>query len=821
MLFRHPLRQVIPIAESRGIKYSNHSNAVLLMKPPFAAHTPAEHDPSHWHGLKEHLEAVAVDAEAKTEKLSAGRLGYYAGLWHDLGKYNPKFQDFLQQAHAAKLAGQKPPTKKVPHAIYGASFADELKITPLSFLIAGHHAGLPNQSDLKSRLKENQSISEYGTVRANAGQELANLVTREDLRSHFAQFTVGKVTNKVAADLFLRLIFSCLIDADRLDTEHFSNPEQYHLRQERAQAVTIEQLWGVFEQKQQEFVQGARDPESTVNQVRSQVYQACLAAAEREPGVFRLCVPTGGGKTRSGLAFALKHAKDKGKERVIFAVPYTSIIEQTVKVYREEIFAELGEAAVLEHHSAIQDDERPQEGKANPDDLESDENSLMAQEQAKLATQNWDAKLIVTTTVQLFESLLSHQPKKCRKLHNIVNSVIVLDEVQTLPIGLLSPILSVLKELVDRYGVTVVLCTATQPALEGNTPYFEDGFPEDSVRDIIPKAIAAQHFKELKRVDYEIPQQGETWTWKQLVGDMASSPSSLVVLNTRRDAIAVLNALDIENGYNAEPIEPRVLESLRTSEVLHLSTLLCGKHRRVVLEEVRRRLEEGEACQLISTQVVEAGVDLDFPVVYRAMGPLDRIVQAAGRCNRNGKLSLGRVVIFEPAEGSKAPPGEYSIAIQRARELLQEPGFQEMMLHDPDLFERYFRSVYPLLANEVGGLDSKKIQELRQSWSFRDVGEQFRLIEEGTMPIVIQYDELVVERLEAIARRGIWSEDWAFLQPYTISLRTRLFNQLQYKELVKPGLDLWKWMGNYDPIRGFPLEPGEQSVQYDPMFLMA
>jgi CRISPR-associated endonuclease/helicase Cas3 len=785
-----------------------------MTKPEFAAHTP-QSQPGLWHGLKDHLETVAAETEIKAEKLKGGRLGYYAGLWHDLGKYNPKFQDFLQKAHVAKLAGQKPPMPKVPHAIYGASLADELKITPLSFLIAGHHAGLPNQSDLKCRLKENQAKPDYGIVRSNAEKELGPLSINENLRSYFAQFTSGKVTDKVAADLFLRLIFSCLIDADRLDTEHFADPEQYRLRQERSDSVTIDQLWTVFQKKQQEFVARAKRPESIVNQVRSEVLQYCLDAAVEDSGVFRLCVPTGGGKTRSGLAFALKHAKEKGKHRVIFAVPYTSIIEQTVKVYRDDIFAELGEAAVLEHHSATQESDN-----SKTEDVESDENILTAQQQAKLATQNWDAKLIVTTTVQLFESLLSHKPKKCRKLHNIVNSVIVLDEVQTLPIGLLSPILSVLKELVDRYNVAVVLCTATQPALEGSTPYFKDGFPEDSVRDIIPEKIAVKHFRALKRVVYEIPQQGDSWIWEQLVTDMASSQSSLVVLNTRRDAIAVLNALDVPNGYNAEPIEPRVVASLRESEVLHLSTLLCGKHRRVVLEEVRRRLKDGEACQLISTQVVEAGVDLDFPVVYRAMGPLDRIVQAAGRCNRNGILESGRVVIFEPAEGSRVPSGEYSKAIQRARELLQADNFVETMLHEPELFEKYFRSLYPLIAGEKGDLDSKGIQPLRHDWSFRDVGEKFRLIEDGTMPIVIQYDEAVRSRLNDIARRGIWSEDRAFLQPYIINLPSRLFHKLKYKEEVNPGLDLWKWTSNYDPIRGFPLEQLDQTVQPDPLFLI-
>ena len=794
----------------------------MLLKPEFAAHTPSNDRPDdEWHGLKAHLEAVAILAEAKASKLDAGRLGYYTGLWHDLGKYNPKFQAFLQKAHIAKLAGQKEPTEKVPHAIYGAILAHDLKIMPLSFLIAGHHAGLHNQSDLKSRL---DIRGDYEIIKSQFEQELGKDNPAAELRPYFQPFR----KDKVAADLFLRLIFSCLIDADRLDSEKFGNPEQYRLRQERSSAVTIEKLEDVFDRKQTEFVKGSQESESKVNQIRAEVYQKCVEAAKSKPGVFRLCVPTGGGKTRSGLAFALKHAKEHGKDRVIFAVPYTSIIEQTVKVYREDIFKELGNSAVLEHHSATQAEKKLSE--QEQEQLEADENIQVGQAQAKLATQNWDAKLIVTTTVQLFDSLLSHKTKKCRKLHNIVNSVIVLDEVQTLPIGSLLPILSVLKELVDRYHVTVVLCTATQPALEGKTPYFRDAFPEDSVQDIIPKKLAIEHFQTLKRVDYEIPKQGETWTWVQLTQDMAATSSSLVVLNTRRDAIAVLNELGIDNGYNAQPIEPRVLKSLQESEVLHLSTLLCGKHRQAVLEKVRRRLEVGEPCRLISTQVVEAGVDVDFPVVYRAMGPLDRIVQAAGRCNRNGKLKNaeeqlinGRVVIFEPAEGSKPPSGEYSKAIQKAREFLQEQNFTESQLHEPEIFDRYFQDLYSMIDSDQkitlnGG--ETTIQELRKSWSFRDVGENFKLIKDDTTPIVIQYDEAVRSRLDDIARRGIWSDDRVFLQPYMISLPTRIFNKLQYKEEVKPGLDLWKWTSNYDPIRGFPLEQLDQDVQYDPLFLI-
>lgn len=786
------------------------------MKTLFFAHTPSSDRPDVWHGLKEHLQAVAYDAETKANKFKAGRLGYYVGLWHDLGKYNPKFQAYLQKCHTAKLAGQKPSKEKIPHAIHGGFLAHDLNCTSkfsLAFLIAGHHAGLSNYVALKSDLNNPIKRGDYPTIKQQAELELGDLKPTENLKLYFKPFA----SNRISEELFLRLIFSCLIDADRLDTEHFANPEQYQKRQERSTAVTIAQLWETFDRKQKEFVPKPDEIKSAVNQVRSEVYEKCIEAAELNPGIFRLCVPTGGGKTRSGLAFALKHAEKWEKDRVIFAVPYTSIIEQTVKIYRDDIFKDLGPSAVLEHHSATQDEQKLSEF------LESEENVEQSKAQAKLATQNWDAKLIVTTTVQLFDSLLSHKTSKCRKLHNIVNSVIVLDEVQTLPIGCLSPILSVLKELVDRYNVTVVLCTATQPALDTDSPYFEDGFVKESVQDIIPEELAIEHFKTLKRVTYEIPKQDETWTWKELIQDIQPNESALVILNTRRDAIAVLNALDVPNGYNAEPIEPRVEESLKSSEVLHLSTLLCGKHRQSVLKEVRRRLCKGEPCRLISTQVVEAGVDLDFPVVYRAMGPLDRIVQGAGRCNREGKLSMGRVVIFEPAEGSKPPAGEYHKSIEKARTILQADNFEEAQLHEPGIFKRYFEQLYSIVdSNQKIKLNGGEttIQELRKDWSFRDVGENFKLIKEDTTPIVIQYDEEVKARLKAIERRGIWSDDRAFLQPYTISLPTRIFNKLKHKQEVKLGIDLWMWTSNYDPIRGFPLEDNDQEIIADRMFLI-
>jgi CRISPR-associated endonuclease/helicase Cas3 len=783
------------------------------MKPLFAAHTPPD-DFHIWHELVDHLSEVGDRTQRFASKFDAGMLGYYSGLWHDLGKFNPAFQTYLQQCHSNRQAGQQKKTRGPAHAIHGAILAHELKCTPLSFLIAGHHAGLPNQSDLSSKLKDPSQRSIYADVMKQASAHLSELKPIEDLRDYFKKF--GQ--DKIAADLFLRLIFSCLIDADRLDTEKFANPEQYELRLQRSKAVTLPQLWQTFERQQQQFTQG-KSSDSPVNRVRSEVYQKCLEAAVKSPGVFRLCVPTGGGKTRSGLAFALKHAMAKSETlqskdlesdvRIIFAVPYTSIIEQTVKVYRQEIFKELGEFSVLEHHSAVQ-----MNLPVDSEQLESDEVTEESKVQSKLATQNWDAKLIVTTTVQLFESLFSNRTSQCRKLHNIVNSVIVLDEVQTLPIGLLTPILSVLKELVDRYNVTVVLCTATQPALAGDTPYFKGGFSPEMMQEIIPEEMAKKHFQDLKRVRYEIPRQGETWSWADLTQDMQSSSSSLVVLNTRRDALAVLDALNVASDLqpNELPVE-KVCQVLTDASVLHLSTLLCGVHRQVVIEEVKRRLREGLPCTLVSTQVVEAGVDLDFPTVYRAMGPLDRIVQAAGRCNREGRLNqLGRVVIFEPSEGSKPPGDEYGKAIGKTRSLIQAEDFQEQKLHEPGIFQEYFRNIYPLIANTNSELDVKGVQGLRKSWNFRDVGETFKLIEDDSVPVVVVYDREVEARIRLIESRGVWSSDRAKLQPYVVNLPRYVFNQTKAKKEIAD--NLWQWTGSYDPIRGIAWEQKDDVPVY-------
>ncbi|MGD1908545.1 MAG: CRISPR-associated helicase Cas3' [Leptolyngbyaceae cyanobacterium] len=786
----------------------------MAAKPKFAAHTPPQERPDDWHLLSAHLHKVANRAKGLAQKFGAGDLAYYAGLWHDLGKYNPKFQQYLKQCHE----GIDHP-KRIPHAIYGAILADEVCADNIAPLIYGHHAGLPNYGELDGILGDfldnpNQEAL-YQQIIDSADHEIEIDLSDsfEDCIKHLEEY------DQYSREVFDRMLFSCLIDADRLDTEAFGSPDQAASRKARSH-LKIEQLWQVFSRKQKEFVQeqAVENGNSIVFQVQQEVYAHCLDAALKKPGIFRLTVPTGGGKTLSGIAFALKHAtpnKNKNPktdfERVIVAVPYTSIIEQTVGVYREIFEEELGEGTLLEHHSAVKSDlqvkQLTDKNRRKDSQEELDEGAKQGQWQARLATQNWDAPLIITTTVQLFESLFSHRPSKCRKLHNIVGSVIILDEVQALPIALRIPICNMLEELVKRYQVSIVLCTATQPVLEGSDGYFQ-GFSADFIHDIIPPDKAKQHFQKLQRVNYDLSpiKTGSQWSWTELAKKIRQHDQALVILNTRKDALKTLMALPGTNPnvIDLDGIEEKVESALQQSPILHLSTLLCGAHRQKVLDEIRDRLKHGKPCILVSTQVVEAGVDLDFPAVYRALGPLDRIVQAAGRCNRKGKLEVdgtkipGQVTVFELEDGSTPPKSsEYAKLIEITRSTLQR--CEAADLHKPDIFDSYGRSAY-----KVEPSDKHRIQGDRAGQNYRKVSEKFRLIEDVTVPVVVKYNHEVEALLQEIKHRGLWSSDYRTLQPYTVSVRRWEF-QKHRNSIKEWQADFYVWNDSYDPIQGLPL----------------
>lgn len=400
------------------------------------AHSPNEK--GEWHYLGAHLKEVADLAEKFGSKFGAGELAKWIGLWHDLGKANPEFQSYLHRCVNEPEKLHRGPD----HKGAGAVLANR-NLEPLTFPVAGHHGGLMNLSDLKTWLSERNTSSHIQEVLQKVSTQGLNLSPPTALTPP------SFIKDSFEAEFFIRMLFSALVDADFLDTEDHFNADN---KAKRGYFPSLSDLWQRFE-KDQNKITGKADDQ--LNIIRNNVYLDCIKAAELPSGFFRLTVPTGGGKTRSGMAFGLRHAIKHEMDRVIFAIPYTSIIEQTADVYRD-IF---GKEAVLEHHSAVPYD----------DELDNIDDGTSW---ARLASQNWDAPIIVTTTVQLFESLLSNKTSKCRKLHNIVNSVIILDEVQILPTKLLVPILDVLRQLVDHYGITIVFCTATQPALE-DSPYLK------------------------------------------------------------------------------------------------------------------------------------------------------------------------------------------------------------------------------------------------------------------------------------------------------------------------------------------------------------
>ena len=708
--------------------------------PELHAHTPGPD--GTWHSLSKHLAAVACKAGELAEPFGAGDLARWAGAFHDLGKLNPEFQDYLDAQHQGRYH------RKVPHAIWGAAFAYDLICRrsgktvgwkALALAIAGHHAGLGHGGTIASDLED--FLAKHPEAIDVFQRHLKLLPALPKLREPGLTGT--------RQELLIRMLASALVDADRLDTERHTNPAE---AARRGHWPSLTELRDRLAEKQRELIAGAEPTD--LNRLRREVYEACVVAAASPPGVYRLTVPTGGGKTRSGLAFALEHAVAHGLRRVVVAIPYTSIIDQNVQEYR----GILGPEAVLEHHSQV----------PAPSDEDEEERTLPL----RLAAENWEAPVVVTTTVQLLESLLGNHPSRIRKVHSLARSVVLLDEVQTLPPELLEPTLDALRALVEDFGATLVLSTATQPAFD-DTSYLKacQGLKVTEIVPEYPRHFAAPA---IRRVCYDV--RREPLTWEAVAEEVRALPQVMVVLNSRKDALALVQLLG------------------EGKEVFHLSTLLCGAHRREVLAKVTRRLENHEPVRLSATQVVEAGVNLDFPVVWRAVGPLDRIVQAAGRCNREGKLpEPGRVVVFEPAEG-RAPSGPYKAGIEEARLLLGRYGPDE--LHEPDLYREYFQRLF----GDVD-LDKQGIQPLREALDYREVARRYRLIPEETVPVVVQYGAF--EPALAAWQREPSARTWQGLQPYLVSLFTRdarRFREEGWLDELSEGLYIW--LGDYDERLG-------------------
>lgn len=694
-----------------------------------------------WQLLEDHLRQVGDFAAEFASAFGGADVARWLGWWHDVGKASEAFQRYLRDPSAAHG-----PDHSSAGAVHVAA-----DCPPLAMVPAGHHVGLVDASELVGRLRAKRDDATVTAALELATRLLGSGCPAPDLTVVSRLLRSPEPEAKTRAALLVRMLHSAVVDADCLDTERHFAPDQSSLR---GATDGLRALWDRLEADQARLSAGA--PAALVNRCRREVYAACLAAAERAPGFFRLTVPTGGGKTRSSTAFALRHALAHGQRRVIVALPYTSIIEQTCDVYRG-IF---GDEAVLEHHSAV----------AAPT-----EDTDLAERRDRLAADNWDAPLIVTTNVQLFESLFAARNSRLRKLHNIACSVIILDEVQTLPIELLAPTLTALRLLVEDYGCTAVLSSATQPAFEQR-----EGLPTGIVNAHEIVADHARHFRELARVAYEVPADAaETLSWDEVADAACSEPQALVVLNTIADALDVFDRMPSEGRF-------------------HLSASMCGAHRRAVLAEVRRRLAAGEPCRLVSTQVVEAGVDLDFPLVMRALAGLDRIAQAAGRCNREGRGGVGRVVVFRPSAGH-LPPGTYRTAADTTETMLADGPLD---LHDPVAFERFFR-----LLHSRKDLDEPGVGALISGWKFRSAAEKYRFIKEETHPVVVIYlpeAERVRELLYRVrTQRSVTRGMWRRLQPYVVSMRAEaVATAAGAGEAVSLTDELFLWQGGYDGERG-------------------
>ena len=663
--------------------------------------------------VKEHLEGTAKLSGEFAKKFGKEEWGYCCGYLHDIGKYSVEFQ------HKIRENGNE----QIDHSTAGAKVCVEKGgLYPImSYCIAGHHAGLPNygssqdggfESTLMGRMKK--TLKDYSAYQDEI--EIPKVTT--------VPIAYGETKNPdFSLSVFIRMLYSCLVDADFLDTEAFMKKGE--IKRDTGESIEI------LLQKLEKYVSKwlLNKEINTVNGRRTEILRNCLEAGKREKGLFRLTVPTGGGKTVASLAFALRHAVHNNMDRIIYVIPYTSIIEQNAQIFRSI----LGDENVLESH-------------CNVDYGDSEEWNPM-----KLAAENWDKPVVVTTNVQFFESLFGNKSSKCRKLHNIANSVVIFDEVQMLPADYLKPCIAMIEELVSSFGVSAVLCTATQPALQ---PFFQSGI---SAYELCPRM--EEQFAFFKRTTF---QNLNKISEEDLIEKLSGEYQALCIVNTKKKAQALYKAL-------------------KGQGVFHLSTSMYPKHRKRVLEEVRRCLNNGERCLVLSTSLVEAGVDLDFQSVYRQLAGIDSVIQAAGRCNREGKRSPeeSNVYVFRFEEQERILGQRKQI--EAAKTLVSE-GKDISAL---ETIEEYFKFLYHLKSSE---LDKKNIMAQFKGikCNFPKVAEDFKMIENDTKTVFIPIEEEAQDLLQQLKYQGFTKTSMRKAGQYSVTLYDDVIEKMEAAGMIEP-----------------------------------
>lgn len=708
----------------------------------FYAHTKKDEGPDKWQELQEHLENVSKLAASFASPFNASEWGRLVGCLHDVGKHSSAFQKRLtgENRHHADHKGAG---AKLFHALgSGAGLVG-------AYCVAGHHGGLPDYYGGEN----GKSLGEIIKGAAELPEEIAPPLDHENIPPLPFQ-----PTHPFQCAFLTRMLFSALVDADYLDTEAFVDTARSSWR---ITGPSIEMLAEALEHKLSSFTRRSR-----INDLRAQILASCREKASLSPGLFTLTVPTGGGKTLSSMAFALEHARRHGKRRVVYVIPYTSIIEQNAKVFRD-VFPE---HSVIEHHSTFDDEKSFGDENGGVDSS--------AQQRHRLACENWDSPVVVTTNVQFFESLFAARPSRCRKLHNLADSVIILDEAQMLPVDFLNPCLRALEELSTNYGASIVLCTATQPALnrQENFSCGLDGL--DASRELAPDP----HFMHEAFQRTRLNDLGEL-SLSDLADMIREREQVLCIVNTRDRAARLYRLLEDD------------------PDCRHLSALMCPAHRSEKLEDIRATLADKQPCRVVSTQLVEAGVDISFPEVIREISGLDSITQAAGRCNREGELE-GRapVHIFTPSEGlarAFSAPAEHTGAVLRTNDA--DP-------FSPDAIRHYFRLHYWL---EKEGLDRKQVmRELTDpsgQWSFRKAEKKFRLIENTMVPIIVPYGKDAADLVDSLRYSEHPGGILRRLQQYTVQVYKHQFDALDAAgaiELVAGTYPVLCDMGFYNDTMG-------------------
>ncbi|SKA78233.1 CRISPR-associated helicase, Cas3 family [Caloramator quimbayensis] len=713
----------------------------------YYAHSKEEKGEECYQRLEEHLSNTADLASKFASSFNSQKLAYIIGKYHDIGKYSSEFQK--------KLRGEN---IKVDHSTAGAQLAYNLygeiigKI--IAYCIAGHHAGLIDygtsvkNNTLESRLKK--SIYDYSSYK----KEIEILKFDEKL-----SLKIDNINSFFSIAFFTKMLYSCLVDADFIDTEKFMSDGKVDRN--------IGDSLGILYTKLFAHLETLKNSKGYINIKRNEILKQCIEKADNNNGIYSLTVPTGGGKTKSSLAFALKHALKNNMNRIIYVIPYTSIIEQNAAVFKEI----LGKDNVLEHHSNFIFDEK--------DDCEDDINYKL-----KLSAENWDIPVVVTTNVQFYESLFSNKPSKCRKIHNISNSVIIIDEAQMIPHEYLKPCIVSLYELTKNYNCTVVLCTATQPT-------FNDVVKGIEIKEIIdsPQKL----FNDFKRVNVIKKREVSDDSLSQ---ELLNHKQVLCIVNTRKHAKKLYEKMKWDNTY-------------------HLSSLMCPIHRSNVLKEIKEKLLNGSECRVVSTQLIEAGVDIDFPTVYREISGIDSIAQSAGRCNREGKIEKGEVFVFSSTEDYSRISGWLNRTKVAGEMTLRK--YEDILSIDAINF--YFKQLYDM--EKIKKFDYKDIMKCFEErvgelkFEFATASDNFKIIDDNTYSVVIPFDENALKIIESVKFSKHPKLLLRKLQQYTVSIY-----ESEYKALLDIGaiedvgglFYLLKDKKRYDDKEGLIIAEGSEAL---------